>query len=448
MPQVKLDYMMGLKLRMFPTHHQAMIMWKNINASRFVYNQLLANSYTDSAIVRNKLDKKYPIPAEYWKRSSRTQKVLKASTVRPTKLARITTKRYPWLADEDLDSDMISNTLLHYNAAWKMYHKVHNVGVPKFKRKSQSVQSYSTSNHYNANAVKKNGGVPSLYNGSIKFVDCNHITLPKLGKVKVKLHRALPQNRLIRIATVTIKHVASDEWFVSLLLKSDEPFNAKAPKTNKQIGIDLNTENFLTDSDGKAVANPRYYRTIKKQLAKQQRILARRLRRAKKEHRNLRNCKNYQKQRLVVARLHQKVSNQRNNFLQQLSTTLIKNHDLVVAKCLKSKNLLKNHALAMSIADVGWRSFLTMLEYKANKYGHVFVEVNPAYTTQTCSHCGFRMGTQNTNKLTLSDRTWTCPCCHTFHIRDHNAAKNILHKGKIELRRPLTENSPVFGIPR
>ena len=147
----------------------------------------------------------------------------------------------------------------------------------------------------------------------------------------------------------------------------------------------------------------------------------------------MRNSKNYQQQRLVVAKISAKVADRRRNFLHQLSTTLIKNHDLVVAEELRSKNLLKNHALAMSIADVGWRSFLSMLEYKATLYGHQFVTVNPKNTTQTCHNCGFVMGTEGTDKLTLGDRQWECPKCHVHHIRDHNAAQNILTKGLEQL---------------
>ena len=125
-----------------------------------------------------------------------------------------------------------------------MFRKVHTAGKPKFKRKSRPVQSYSTSNHYSSATVKKHGGTPSLYNGSIKFLDHNHIQLPKLGSIKVKLHRSLPTNRLVRIATVTIKHYATGQWTVSLLLKSDEPFHQALPNTNQAVGIDLNTENF------------------------------------------------------------------------------------------------------------------------------------------------------------------------------------------------------------
>ena len=232
-----------------------------------------------------------------------------------------------------------------------------------------------------------------------------------------------------RIGTVTLTKDPADHFFLSMQLASDESFVKVFQANHGHIGIDLNTDNFLTDSDGNTVPNPRYYRTIKGKLAKEQRILSRRQRRIKKEHRSLRDSKNYQKQRLLVAKLHVKVMNQRHNFLQQISTALIKNHDLVVAEELRSKNMLKNHALSMSIADVGWRSFLNMLAYKADLYGRQFITVSPKNTTQTCHDCGFVMGSGGTKKLTLADRKWTCPQCHTHHIRDHNAALNILEKG-------------------
>jgi len=130
----------------------------------------------------------------------------------------------------------------------------------------------------------------------------------------------------------------------------------------------------------------------------------------------------------LVSKLLKKVRNQRKNFLQQLSTTVIKNNDQVVAEELRSKNLLKNHALAMSIADAGWRIFLGMLEYKADLYGRKFITVDPKNTTQTCNSCKFVMGTKKTEKLTLSDREWNCPNCGAHHIRDWNAANNILEK--------------------
>lgn len=263
------------------------------------------------------------------------------------------------------------------------------------------------------------------------FLDNSHVKVPKIGRLRVtgSQSRLLDRNLETRIGAVTLTKDAADRFSISLQLASDIPF-IQAKKANYgYIGIDLNTDNFLTGSQGHVIPNPRYYRTIKDKLAKEQRILARRRRRAKKEGRPLRDSKNYQKQRLLVAKLHAKVMDQRHNFLQQLSTTLIKNHDLVVAEELRSKNMLKNHALALSISDVGWRTFLNMLAYKADLYSRQFVTVDPKNTTQTCNDCGFVMGTDNTKKLTLANREWVCPNCGTHHIRDWNAANNILDKG-------------------
>lgn len=136
-----MEFCFAVRMRMFPSHRQEQILWKNLNASRFIYNQLLANSYTDSAI--NKLNKLYPIPKNYWKyRTVKGKKVVIAkSKKRAVGLDRITADRYPWLGDKDLDSMMFFNTGLHYQSAWQMFRKVHRSGVPKFKRKDRSVQS-------------------------------------------------------------------------------------------------------------------------------------------------------------------------------------------------------------------------------------------------------------------------------------------------------------------
>ena len=274
-----------------------------------------------------------------------------------------------------------------------------------------------------------------LTNGTVRFEDSKHVIVPKLGWLRVKgsHQRVLAHSAETRIGTVTIVKDASGRFFLSMQLASYAPFVNWPQNTGKQIGIDLNTENFLTTSNGDTVANPRYYRIIQGRLAKAQRILSRRARRAKQEHRPLRTSKNYQKQRLLVAKLHAQVFERRRDFLHNVSTTLIKNHDFVAAEELRSKNMLKNHALAMSIADVGWRIFLGMLAYKAELYHRQFLMVNPKNTTQACHECGFVMGTAGTEKLTLADREWTCPKCHAHHVCDHNAAQNILTKGIIKL---------------
>lgn len=210
-------------------------------------------------------------------------------------------------------------------------------------------------------------------------------------------------------------------------------------KTNP-IGIDLNLTKFLVDSNGNKVDNPRYYRKSRKHLARLQHKLAIKYRRAKKEKRNLRDCKNYQKLRQKVASLHKHVLNQRNNFTHVLSTALVKNHDLVVAENLQGKNMIKNHALAMSISDAGWRTFLTQMEYKAKMYGKTFVEIDPKYTTQRCHACGhIKKGkdrislsgnkAHQTDHFTYICYNKECPLYMQKQDRDVNASKNILDKG-------------------
>jgi len=407
----QLSYHYGVKVRILPSSAQKRLIKRNSDASRFVYNEMnsmnrelyqLRQVKTPIAIVQDRIE------------------TLEARLKTPaTGISNI----HGWLNDAGFDSLMKANAIKNYKNAWNMFHKVHQAGTPVFHKKRVE-QKYQTSCTYSKRVT-----APSMLNGSVRIIDRRHVRLPKLGTLRFKgmPDKLLSCSNAIRIGTTTISMDATGRYFVSMQLASERPFVEALNGTDSSIGIDLNTENFLTDSNGNVVANPRYYRSVKGKLAKAQRKLSRRALRAKKEHRSLSNSTNYQKQREVVANIQCKVANRRKNFLHSVSTTLIKNHDLVVAEELRSKNMLRNHALAMSIADVGWRTFLDMLTYKAGLYGHKFVTVNPRNTTQTCSDCGFLMS--GDQKLTLADREWTCPQCGTYHIRDHNAAKNILTKG-------------------
>ena len=406
----QLEYHYGLKMRCYPSDQQKQIIKVNSDASRFIYNEMVAIGKELWQLSRVKL----PIDT--------VQDRIKQLTMRQN--AKQMSNHYQFLEDKRIDSLTKANAIQNYRKAWNSFRKVHTAGVPKFHRKSYRWR-------YQTNCQYPGQKTALLTNGTVCFLDNSHVKVPKIGQLRVAGSQARLLKRMCetRIGTVTLTKDPADHFFLSMQLASDESFVKVSKANHEHIGIDLNTDNFLTDSEGNTVPNPQYYRTIKDKLAKEQRILSRRQRRAKKEHRSLRDSKNYQKQRLLVAKLHAKVMNQRHNFLQQISTALIKNHDLVVAEELRSKNMLKNHALAMSIADVGWRSFLNMLAYKADLYGRQFITVSPKNTTQTCHDCGFVMGSGGTKKLTLADRKWTCPQCHTHHIRDHNAALNILEKG-------------------
>ena len=411
-----LTYYYGLKMRIYPSTKQKQIIDLNGNIARTVYNKMVAIDQELYQLEQIKL------PIDIIKE--------RIKELKNRKSIKNMSNHYQYMQDKRIDSLAKNNAARNYQKAWKMYRKVHKTGIPKFHKKSYRL-SYQTSCQYNKNKPI------DMFSGSVRFTDKKHIQIPKLGRLRVSgsYRRILDKKADIRIGTVTISKDSVNRYFVSMQLGSDTPFVKTLPKTNSQIGIDLNTENFLTTSEGKVIDNPRYYRIIKHKLAKAQRTLSRRQIRAKKEKRSLRNSKNYQKQRKLVAKIHDKIRDQRNNFLNYLSMVLINNHDLIAVENLRSKNMLKNHALALSISDVGWRSFLQKLEYKAILYGRTFITVNPKNTTQTCHKCGFIMGSGNTKKLTLKDREWTCPACQTHHIRDVNAAKNILSKGLAKLTK-------------
>ena len=409
-------YRFGMKMQAYPSSIQKHVIDKNIDFSRFYWNQLVTAN-KKMAGLRHAKTFCWPWADEQIARLSELAnpncKLLKCL--------------FSFLNDPSLDSNVPMQAKANYQAAWKLCRKVKSVQPPKFHMKHED-GSYQTYNHYNGKKV----AVATPYNGNIRFLDRTHIFLSKIGRIRVeyskkfalRIEKMVQDGGEVRLTKATVSRDACGDYFVSFQFASDVPYAVTFEKTGSKLGIDLNLDNFLTDSNGDIVDNPRYYRQARTQLAKAQRKLGKRCARAKKEHRPLRTAKNYQKQRKLVARIQRRVRRRRDNFLDRLSTTLIKNHDLVAAEELRSKNLLKNHALSMSISDVGWRTFLSMLEYKAKMHGKVFRTVDPRNTTQTCSHCGHIMTGEN--KLTLDDREWTCPVCGTFHIRDHNAAKNIL----------------------
>ena len=475
-----MPYHFGIKLNAHPTKKQNDIIFRNSNASRFVYNKLIGidqemfdikkvdllqnrrhkdyyklvnylmnhynvNEYNAKYMIRNKWVSNKTIKKAKAKNYDKYNKF--QSTGIPMlderymqlkerkKSGKSLGGQYRWLYHKDIDSAGVSQAFQANKKAWNMYNKVHNAGTPKFHKKSYE-DNYQTSVHYSAK-VKKND-YPNMVNGNIKFIDKHHIKLPKLGIVYVTHMRELIwQNReSIRMGTVTIHKDNTGVYTVSIQLGSEKPFVNIPEKTGAVVGIDLNTDNFYSDSNGNMIPNPRYYKRSLVRLKKQQRILSRRILRAKKENRSIRESKNVQKQRIKVAMISKRVYNQRNSFLDKASKALIENQDVVVAEELRTKNMLKNHALAQAISDVGWRLMLQKLTYKAELYEKIFVTINPKNTTQTCNDCGYVCGSDDRHdKLALANREWTCPNCNTYHIRDINAAKNILSKGLEELAK-------------
>ncbi len=304
---------------------------------------------------------------------------------------------------KEVDSLALANAQLHLEKAYKNFFRDQSVGFPRFKSKKNPVQSYTTNNQ----------------NGTVALFENKFIKLPKLKSfIRIKLHRQ-PRG-MIRSATISRR--SSGKYYISLLCREEI---SELPKTNSAIGIDLGITDFAILSDGKKIDNHKFTAKMAKKLKREQRKLSRRALRAKKKGINLFDAKNYQKQKRKVARLNEKVKNQRTDFLNKLSTEIIKNHDMICMEDLNTKGMLRNHKLAKSISDVSWSSFVTKLQYKADWYGREIIKIDRWFpSSQICSECGHRDG-----KKTLEIREWICPVCHTHHDRDINASINILTEG-------------------
>ena len=357
------------KFRLYPNLEQRIFFEKTFGCSRFIWNQMLADRMAHYEETGKSLNN---TPAQY-------------------------KDEFPWL--REVDSLALCNVQLNLNAAYKNFFQS-GFGFPNFKSK-RAAQSYKTNN---------NKGTIALLDGKVK--------LPKIGWVKVKVHRQV--KGLIKSATIS--KTATGKYFISILCEEEI---APLSKTDSNLGIDLGLENFAILSTGEKISNPKFLTSLSKKLAKEQKILSRRRLLAKKKGVKFSESSNYQKQKLKVARLHEKIANQRKDFLHQLSTNLIKNHDVICVEDLASRNLMKNRRLTRAIGDASWSEFIRQLHYKTDWYGKKIVTISRWFpSSQLCSSCGVSSG-----KKGLSIREWTCEHCHTHHDRDINASLNILKEG-------------------
>ncbi|HMA36693.1 MAG TPA: transposase, partial [Chloroflexia bacterium] len=245
---------------------------------------------------------------------------------------------------------------------------------------------------------------PQYGNGA--KLEGSDLYLSKIGHVKVVLHRPVEGTP----KTVTVSRSATGKWYVSIVCEWEPTV---LPASEENVGLDVGLHTFATLSNGEAIDNPRFFRTEEQALAKIQR------KHAKLEVGSVRR----RKHRKAVARVHERIKWRRENHAHQHSRRIVNRFQIIAVEDLEVNRLVHNHCLAKSISDVAWTQFRTFTQYKAAWAGRVFVAVNPAYTSQTCSHCGHRQ------KMPLTERVYACPCCNSTLDRDHNAARNILALG-------------------
>ena len=372
------------KYRIYPTEEQKVFFAKTFGCVRFVYNIMLHDKIehykTNGTMLKN-------TPAQY---------------------------KHEHIFLKEVDSLALANAQLNLEKAYKNFFREikkgnKEQGFPKFKKKSYA-ESYTTNNQIGR--IDEQKPKVSARQGTVSIIKDKYLNLPKLKSlVKIKLHRHIPSEAVIK--SVTIERTSSGKFYASILVIEDilplEPIKTK-------VAIDLGIKSFATFSTGEIIPNPKMLKQSEYKLIKLQRALSR-----KKKGSN-----NYYKNKRQLAVQHEKVANQRKDFLHKLSKQLIDENQIINIESLKVKKMLKNRLLSKSIADVSWALFTDMLAYKSDWYGRTLNKADTYYaSSQICHVCGYK----NNAVKDLAIRNWICPKCHVAHDRDYNATQNLLKIG-------------------
>ena len=380
----------AFEYRLYPNKQQEELILKHIGCARWIYNYALEKkmkAWNDNKINLSRFDIQKDLPL--LKRQEETK----------------------WLKEVSAQSLIVS--LLNLESAYKKFFK-EKQGFPKFKSKHTSKQNFS------------------IYQYTKVDFENEIVRLPKITPIKTRFHRKFKG----KIKTVTVKRTPTGKYFISILVETKD--NCKKKKKIKEktaIGIDLGIKDFVVLSTGEKISNPKILKSYEEKLVRVQRRLSR-----KKKGSNNRN-----KARIKVAKVYEKITNIRKDFLHKLSHKLTHENQVssLVVEDLNVRGMLKNRRLAKNISDCSWSEFVRQLEYKSEWYGVNLIKIDRFEpTSKLCSMCG----SINSN-LQLKDRNWICDNCGTNHDRDVNAATNIKRIGLKEII-PMERRESTLGENR
>lgn len=368
----------SVRVRLYPSDSQKVLIDKTIGCARFVYNQTLTDC----------------------KQSYEQTKHLPSKNERLKNLVPLKEKH---VFLKEVDSQALQQSVRDFNYALDNFFRNRNhFGFPKFKSKSNLKQSYRT---------------PHGKRGA-EVLDNKHIKLPKLGRVRTK---RFDMPEVYKIFNIAVEKTPAGKYYAAICIETEVQM---LPKTGKQIGFDLGLIDLLIGSDGTRFERPKFNYINKDKLAKEQRKLSKMRTKLERAKLNLDECKNYQKQKRKVAKLYEHASNCAKDFNHKLSRKLVEECDFIAMEDLNVGGMKKNRYLAYSVADVRWSQLLNFIRYKCLWYGKEFKQIDRFYaSSKICSCCG----TYHKDMVnSLSIREWTCPNCGMRHDRDVNAARNIL----------------------
>ena len=354
------------KFRIYPNTLQKEILAKTFGCVRFIYNKMLAD----------KID--------YYKE---TGKMLVNT---PAQYKR----EFDFL--KEVDSLALANAQLQLQTAYRNFFRDKKIGFPKFKSKKYSRQSYTT----------------NLVSGNIRITN-GKIRLPKVGEVRIKLHRQIPEG--YQIKSVTVSRESTGKYFVSILTEYETKDVKRTLDKEKSIGLDYSSPFFYVDSNGNTSDMPHFYREAEANLSRQQRKLSK----------MVKGSNNYYKQKRKVALAFEKVRNCRNDFQHKESKRLSDTYDYICVEDIDYKAMAQGLHLAKATNDNAFGQFRTYLAYKMQDQGKMLITIDKWYpSSKTCRHCGYV-----NDKLSIADREWICPDCGSIIDRDINAAINIKNEG-------------------